>query len=179
MKGRLCVLVLAVAIVGGCDKKTPPPPSGAARPAPAVSASARPAEQPWFVGTWSATFTAQTHEVESPKDGYVKEWREVDAGEFTGPGTLTLHIDASGRITGGTEGALGSLAASGEVSDETLSVTLSPKPAADAQQISSAVPIAKRDGDGAKGTLSASTGDSLRVRRAELALARTSTSTSK
>ena len=176
MKARLWLVVLGIA--AGCDKKTPPPPAAGPSAAPAVVASAKPVEQPWFVGTWSGSFTAQAHEVVSPKDGYVKEWREIDAGDFTGPGTLTLHIDANGHVTGGAEGALGSLAASGEVSDDTFSVTLSPKPA-DAQQISSAVLIAKRDGSGAKGTLSASTGDSLRVRRAELALARTSTSTGK
>jgi hypothetical protein len=176
MKGVLWLVVLGVA--AGCDKKAPPPPAAAPSGAPAAAASAKPVEQPWFVGTWSGTFTAQAHEVVSPKDGYVKEWREVDAGDFTGPGTLTLHIDASGRITGSAEGALGSLAASGEVSDDTLSVTLSPKPA-DAQQITSALLVAKRDGSGAKGTLSASTGDSLRVRRAELALTRSSTSPGK
>ncbi len=176
MKGVLWVLVLGIA--GGCDKKAAPSPAAGPSAAPAASASAKPVEQPWFVGTWSGTFTAQAQEVVSPKDGYVKEWREIDAGDFTGPGTLTLHIDASGRITGSAEGALGSLAASGEVSDDTLSVTLSPKPA-DAQQISSALFTAKREGSGAKGTLSASTGDSLRVRRAELTLARTSPSAGK
>lgn len=174
MKAPIWALLLALAVA--CDKKTPPSPSAA--PAPAPAPSAKPAEPPWFVGTWSGNYTARAHEVQSPKDGYVKEWREVDAGDFTGAGTLTLHIDADGRITGGADGALGSLAASGEVSEETLSVQLQPKPT-DAQQISSAFLIAKREGSGAKGTLSASTGDSLRVRRADVALTRTGKSAGK
>ena len=176
MKAPIWALLLAIGATG-CDKKAPSP-SAAPPAAPAASASAKAAETPWFVGTWSGTYTARAHEVQSPKDGYVKEWREVDAGDFTGPGTLTLHIDPNGRITGGAEGALGSLAASGEVSEETLSVRLQPKPT-DAQQISSAFVIAKREGSAAKGTLSASTGDSLRVRRADVALTRTSTSAGK
>ncbi|HMJ11972.1 MAG TPA: hypothetical protein VK524_11190, partial [Polyangiaceae bacterium] len=87
------------------------------------------------------------------------------------PGTLTLNIDASGVITGGSEGALGSLAATGEVSEQSLRVTLQPK-AADAQQITSAFLVAERDGSSAKGSLSASTGDSLRVRQADVVLTR-------
>ena len=176
MKAPLWTLLLAVAVA--CDKKTSPSPPAAPAAAPAASASAKPPEPPWFVGTWSGNYTARAREVQSPKDGYVKEWREVDAGDFTGPGTLTLHIDASGLITGRAEGALGTLAASGEVSEETLSVRLQPTPT-DAQHISSAFMIAKREGTGAKGTLSASTGDSLRVRHAEVALTRTSTSSGK
>ena len=127
---------------------------------------------PWFVGTWSGTYTARPRAVDSPKEGYIKEWRETDAGEFSGPGTVTLQIDVSGRIAGSADGALGSLVATGQVNDETLSVTLQAKPT-DAQQISSAVLVAKREGDGAKGSLSASTGDSLRVRQADIVLTRT------
>lgn len=174
MRALFGPLLFALAV--GCDKKTSPPGTGLpASAAPAASAGAKRAEQPWFVGTWSATYTARAREVQSPKEGYVKEWRDVDAGDFTGPGTVTLQIDGSGRITGSAEGALGSLSATGEVNDDSLRVTLQPK-AADAAQITSAYLIAARDGDGAKGTLSASTGDSLRVRQADIALARTSPS---
>lgn len=168
MKAAFCVLLLVLAVA--CDKKTPAPAIAPAE-GPAASASAKPAP-PWFVGTWSGSYTARPRAVDSPKEGYVKEWRETDAGAFSGPGTVTLQIDESGRIAGSAEGALGPLVASGQVTDETLSVTLQSKPA-DAQQISSAVLVAKRDGDSAKGTLSASTGDSLRVRQADITLTRT------
>ena len=170
--GVLPALVIAACLLA-CERK-PAAEGGMASAAPAPLASApAAAARPWFVGTWTARYDATPRAVEgSPKEGFVKQWREDDGGSLTGAGTLTLRIDEAGRVSGANEGALGSLQASGELIDDSLHVSLVPK-AAGSEQVTSATVLAKRTGDKLSGSLSASSGDSLRVRHAELVLERT------
>jgi len=69
-------------------------------------------------------------------------------------------------VDGTSEGALGAGQVSGKVEDDTLRVQLSPVDDAGLH----GVLVAKRDGDGFKGSIEASSGDSVRIRTASIEL---------
>jgi hypothetical protein len=163
--------VAGLLLVLACDRKPADETRAPAATSARAPASAAVPAAPWFAGTWSGKYDARHHLVETPtKEGTVRDWAADDGGEHAGQGTLQLSIDDRGGITGSAEGALGSMLATGEAEGDTLRVQLVPKDPA--QAISSAFFIAKRDPSGAKGQLSASTGDSLRVRNAVVELSR-------
>jgi hypothetical protein len=149
-------------------------PAGDAAPGPAPSAAAAiqrapaalaPPTKPWFVGAFVGPYEAKTTTVEV-KVGGLKEWTKDDGELASGPGKLNLRIDDSGRVEGTIEGALGAGQVGGMVEDDTLRVQLSPTDDAGLH----GVLVAARDGDGFKGTIEASSSDSLRVRTATIEL---------
>ncbi|MEO8901043.1 MAG: hypothetical protein ABI488_05190 [Polyangiaceae bacterium] len=154
--------------VGGCKGRpsdaAPATAASVTPPAPSASAPAPPAK-PWFSGRFSGEYQAKLAPVEI-KTGAVKEWAADDGKASSGPGKLTLQIDDDGLVDGSGEGAFGPSQATGKVEDDTLRVSLTPS---DATGLHGTL-VASRDGDGFKGILEASSGDSLRVRSAAVEL---------
>jgi len=164
-------LVACAALFGIVGCKSPASdatPSAPAAPSAAAStASAAPPapEKPWFFGGFSGKYEAKVASVDV-KVGAIKEWSKDDGKLASGPGKLDLQIDDLGRVDGTSEGALGTSHVTGKVEDDTLRVQLSPTDDAGLH----GVLIATRDGDGFKGSIEASSGDSLRVRTASIEL---------
>jgi len=164
-------LVCALFGVVGCKS----PARDAAANAAAASATAAAAVvsapkaaapvKPWFSGDFSGQYEAKLAPVEI-KVGAVKEWSKDDGKLSSGPGKLNLQIDDGGRVDGTSEGALGAGHVSGKVEDDTLRVQLTPTDDTGLH----GVLIAARDGEGFKGSIEASSGDSLQVRSAAIEL---------
>jgi hypothetical protein len=145
-------------------------PDDRAQPAAAPSASVlapapTPQAKPWFSGAFQGAYEAKLAPVEV-KVGAVKEWGTDDGKASSGPGKLDLKIDDDGKVDGVGEGALGSDRASGKVEDDTLRVILTPSDRSGLR----GVLVATKDGDGFRGSIEASSGDSLRVRQAAIEL---------
>jgi hypothetical protein len=168
---RVLLAAAASGVFGAVSCKTPPK-----EEAPVASASARAAvdsapkapaapAKPWFVGAFAGQYEAKTATVQI-KVGAVKEWSKDDGKLSSGPGKLNLQIDEAGHVDGTSEGALGAGHVSGKVEDDTLRVQLSPTDDAGLH----GVLVATRDGNGFKGSIEASSGDSLRVRSAAVEL---------
>ena len=166
-------LTAACALVGlatGC-KAHPGGPAPAASAAAQASASssaagaAAPPAKPWFSGDFQGSYEAKLAPVEV-KVGAVKEWAADDGKASSGPGKLDLKIDDKGLVDGTSDGALGSSHASGKVEDDTLRVVLAPSDASGLH----GVLVATKDGDGFRGSIEASSGNSLTVRQAPIEL---------
>jgi|GEM_PF-989246 len=171
-QSRFATVALTAALCAavGCKKTQPNdavPSSGAAAPAASGSApkAVALAAKPWFVGGFAGQYEAKPATVEI-KVGALKEWTKDDGKLSSGPGKLSLQIDEVGQVDGTSEGALGAGHVSGKVEDDTLRVQLSPADDAGLH----GVLVATRDGDGFKGSIEASSGDSLRVRTAAIEL---------
>ena len=143
------------------------PSASAIAAAPAASVSAAPATpaKPWFSANFSGQYEAKLAPVEVTV-GAVKEWAADDGKLASGPGKLALQIDDDGVVVGTSEGALGAGQVSGRVDADTLRVQLSPNDDTGLH----GVLVASRDGEGFKGSIQASSGDSLRVRQATVEL---------
>lgn len=155
---------LALAACKAEPKEAAPASASAASAVPAQSAPPAPAK-PWFSGHFSGEYQAKLAPVEI-KAGAVKEWATDDGKSSSGPGKLSLQIGDDGVVDGSSEGALGPGRATGKVEDDTLRVQLTP----DDRTGLHGTLVASRDGDGFKGTLQASSDDSLRVRGAAIEL---------
>lgn len=101
------------------------------------------------------------------KAGAVKEWAADDGKAASGAGKLSLQISDDGLVDGSAEGPLGESRATGKVEDDTLRVLFAPS--GDNTGLHGTL-VASRAGDGFKGTLEASSADSLRVRSAAVQL---------
>jgi hypothetical protein len=143
------------------------PASSAAAPAASLSAvsAAAPKAKPWFSGTFQGAYEAKLAPVEV-KVGAVKEWGADDGKAASGSGKLELKIADDGVVDGTGEGALGASHASGKVEDDTLRVVLEPSDASGLH----GVLVAAKEGDGFRGSIEASSGNSLTVRRAPIEL---------
>jgi hypothetical protein len=137
--------------------------SASAESAPAASAT--PAAKPWFAGAFQGNYEAKLAPVEV-KTGAVRDWAADDGKLSSGPGKLELKINDDGLVDGSSEGALGASTASGKVEDDTLRVVLAPNDTSGLH----GVLVATRAGDGFRGAIEASSGDSLRVRQAPVEL---------
>jgi len=155
--------------VVGCKTATSDAAPSASAAASAVVGSASAAvvapAKPWFSGSFSGQYEAKLAAVEI-KVGAVKEWTKDDGKLSSGKGVLSLQIDDAGLVDGTSEGALGAGQVSGKVEQDTLRVRLEPSDDAGLH----GVLVATRDGDGFKGLIEASSGDSLRVRSASIEL---------
>lgn len=164
-------LVLSAAWCGlvACKKTSPEAPEASASAAPSAETRRAPAVaapiKPWFSGGFSGEYQAKVAAVDV-KAGAIKEWSKDDGKQASGPGKLELRIDDSGQVEGTSEGALGAGHVSGKVEDDTLRIQLSPADDAGLH----GVLVATREGDGFKGSIEASSGDSLRVRTANIEL---------
>lgn len=157
----------ALALASGCKAHTSDaPPAASARPSAvplAPLAAAR--TKPWFSGGFSGSYEAKLAPVEVSIGG-VREWKSDDGKASSGPGKLTLQVDDDGTVDGSSDGALGADHASGKVEDDTLRVLLAPT---DPSALHGVL-VATREGDGFKGSIQASSSDSLRVRSATVEL---------
>lgn len=143
--------------------------SSASAAAPLASASAEVATaakaKPWYAGEFQGAYEAKLAPVDV-KVGAVREWSKDDGKAASGPGTLDLKIGDDGVVDGTGEGALGPSHASGKVEDDTLRVVLAPNETTGLR----GVLVASKDGAGFKGSIEASSGDSLTVRQAPIEL---------
>jgi hypothetical protein len=172
MSSRLFVLSAACAAVSlgtGCKAHTdgPAPAASAAAeaPSPSAASAAAPRAKPWFSGAFQGSYEAKLAPVEV-KVGAVKEWGADDGKASSGPGKLELKIDDDGLVDGTSDGALGASHASGKVEDDTLRVVLAPNDASGLH----GVLVATKDGTGFRGSIEASSGNSLTVRQAPIEL---------
>jgi hypothetical protein len=166
----LLAIATACAALIGCkahtsDAAPAAPASAASAVAAASAAAAAPQAKPWFAGGFTGEYQAKQQPVDV-KVGAVREWTTDDGKASSGPGKLTLQIGDDGVVDGSTEGALGASHLSGKVLEDTLRAQLSPNDETGLR----GVLVASRDGDGFKGWIEASTGDSLRVRQATVEL---------
>jgi hypothetical protein len=169
--------VLLLSTVGstcllGCDRDSTPP--GATASASAVAApSAKPPEKPWFVGSWRAPLKVERYQIEQTKqEGKIQAWAEDAGDKATGPAELQLEIDEAGTVVGNVTGALGKLNASGVLDGEDLRVRLQPAEPLEPAEMFNGVLMAKKSNAGFAGELKASSGDSLTVRKASVALSK-------
>jgi hypothetical protein len=139
----------------------------ATAPSGSAAASAPVATKPWFEGAWQGGFTAELFRVETAAGG-VKEWKQDDGKKAAGEGKLALEVAADGSVTGSASGALGELTVTGRVDGDRAALTLA---SAEGDGFHGSI-LATQTPDGMKGTLSASSGDSLQVRQAAVTLSR-------
>ena len=170
LKGMRLTLCAALGLSSGCkapSNDAPGAPAASASSAPLAVASAAHAarQKPWFGGNFSGQYEAKVVPVEI-KTGAIREWTTDDGKLSSGPGKLTFTVSDDGIVEGAREGALGASRASGKVEDDTLRLQLSPNDATGLR----GVLVANRAGDGFKGTIRASSTDSLRVREASIEL---------
>jgi hypothetical protein len=167
---RLASLVLMAAACQNAPRSEAVPSASAAPAAPPSTVpSAAPVEKPWFEGAWQGSFTAELFRVELPAGG-VKEWKTDDGKQASGAGQLSLDVSPEGTAHGSASGALGELTVSGRFEGERAALALAPVTPGGFQ----GVLLAEKSSDGLKGTLRASSGDSLQVRRADVTLSRAS-----
>jgi len=161
------VLWLFIVVVGCRREEAPAPsPSASARVAPVPSA----APKPWYEGTWTGSYEAELHRLPSDP-GAAREWKKDEGTTATGKGSINLSVDAEGRATGEAEGPLGALGVSGSVDGESLRLSFGPRSGGSATDFRGVL-VALREGEALRGTLRASSGDSLTARSAKVELGR-------
>jgi len=144
-------------------------PGEASSALPAASAPAAPpiAPKPWYEGNWSGTYESSieslAHEV-----GGVRAWKQDEGKAASGPGTLKVSVGSDGVVTGEAQGALGAQSVSGHADEKGLWLTLTPKE--DDVLAFRGTLVAERSGETVSGSLRASSGDSLTVRKATAVL---------
>jgi hypothetical protein len=161
------LLLLALA---ACKKSEPPQgaSSAAVAAAPASAApSAATAPKAWYEGRWSGTYEAALERIELEVGG-VRAWKDDDGQRASGKGTLTVAVNPEGIATGEAEGPLGAQVVHGIADDGGLRLTLSPK-GGEAEGFRGTMVLAKAP-DHVAGSLNASSGDSLTVRKAKVEL---------
>jgi hypothetical protein len=168
-------LALPCALLGACEKKASTEAAAsasasAAASAPSAETSAEP-EAPWFVGTWQASLDVERYAMEMKKsEGAVKDWEQDEGKEGTGKAILKFTLDENSQATGTVEGALGALGVSGVLEEETLRLKLMAQNPGEPGATYNGVIVATKTDDGFTGELKASSGDSLKVRRASVAI---------
>lgn len=141
------------------DRTTTTP---SARAPVAPSAAAAPAAA-WYEGSWQGTYQAELHRIEMAAGG-VKEWKKDDGAQASGEGKLSIEAKSDGSVSGQASGVLGEQVVSGRIEGEHVALKLTPARPDGFQ----GVILAAQAPEGIKGSLSASTGDSLVVRKASV-----------
>lgn len=175
-RARAVVGVLLGSLVVFACRKDPeatgaPPRASVVAAKPAPSASAPPKERPWYAGTWSGSYEAVQQPAEK-MPGAVREWAKDDGTAASGKGTLRLTVDDSGQVSGTSEGPLGALAITGVADEDALRLSLAPSGTTDLRAFRGTL-VAKSEGDAARGTLKAASGDGHVLRTATAELRRT------
>ena len=98
----------------------------------------------------------------------MKAWKDDDGKLASGEGKLTLQAAADGSVSGSASGALGTLAIAGRVEGDRAALTFT---SAEPNGFHGVI-MASQTPEGMKGTLSASSADSLQVRQASVTLTR-------
>jgi hypothetical protein len=161
------LLLLSATACQQAPKPTPTATTPSALASSSASAAVPAPAKPWFEGAWQGVFRAELFRIELSVGG-VKEWKQDDGKQASGEGTLTLQAAADGTVTGTAHGALGDLSVAGRADGDRVALTLS---AADASGFHGLI-LASQTPEGMKGTLNASSGDSLQVRQASVTLTR-------
>jgi hypothetical protein len=128
---------------------------------------------------FSGSFAAQVNpSATTNKEGAPQAWSKDDGKKFTGDGKLTLEIAANGAVQGKLSGALGDLLLRGKLTGDDLRAVIVTSGGETGAEVSKSVAriqngtlVMARAGNGFKGTLTAATGDSQILRRAELQVA--------
>ena|SRR5687768_13190230 len=172
MKTAFVSLLVSLPLFVACQgsSKAPngdPPAAASASPAPSAAPSAAAPPGTWYAGSWQGSYKAELHRVELPAGG-IKEWKKDDGAHASGDGKLSLDVAASGDVTGKASGPLGEQVVTGRVEGDRVALTLTP---AEANGFQGMI-LATQAPEGMKGTLSASTGDSVVVRQATVVLAK-------
>ena len=178
---KLVTIVVAIALTLGCDQggsgggtSTKPAASSAGSGKPAASAAPAKPKEPWFVGKWEGTYEARHYLIEmTKKQGKVRAWEQDDGGKASGKGKISVTIAKDGMAEGETTGPLGKLEAVGKLEESSLRLRLRVvPPIADGGKIFNGFILLDRVAgkDEFKGTLQASSGDSLTVRDAPVVL---------
>ena len=168
-----CRLLLFTGIVGvfsSCrsHKQESAPAPSAAAPVASASAAAKPRGPE---GKWQGHYQSERYALElTNKKAEEKAWSEDDGKTKQGKGTLRLVITESGAVSGELSGPLGDLRLSGELVNNRLTARLT----SENQQPEelSGVLTANVEEDVIRGTLQASSGDSLLIRQASVELKR-------
>jgi hypothetical protein len=141
---------------------------GSALPRASVAASAAAPAKPWFEGNWQGTFQAELNRLELAVGG-VKEWKQDDGKTSAGEGKLSLAVGPDGDVTGTAIGALGELTVAGRIDGDRAALTLT---SARSDGFHGVI-VASQTPQGLKGSLNASSADSLQVRKGSVTLTRT------
>ena len=160
------LLLLATACQQSPKTDAPGVASAGASVAAPPSASAAPPKA-WFEGAWQGAYQAELFRIEVPAGG-VKEWKQDDGKKSSGEGKLSLQAEPDRTVTGDASGALGDLRVAGHVDGDRMTLTLTPSQ----NDGFHGVIVAAQTPEGMKGTLSASTADSLQARQANVTLTR-------
>lgn len=170
---------VSVLVLAACKQSSPnPAPSSASAehgpavaPAPASASRAEaPTEPAGYAGKWTGTYRSEQQPIVMQRsEGMVQAWAADTGKDGAGSGKIELDVDADGLVRGRSEGPLGILDATGTVDHDTLRVSLAPE-AADPAKAFHGFLIGTRTGNSIAGTLQASSGDSLIVRKATVAL---------
>lgn len=132
-----------------------------------AAASAQPA---WYVGKWTGTYRAEQQTIVMQRsEGMVQAWANDTGKDAAGAGKIELEVDGDGLVHGRSEGPLGVLDATGTVDHDTLRVSLRPQ-AVEPSKAFHGFLIGTHSGNSISGDLQASSGDSLVVRKATVAL---------
>ena len=164
MKLYVLLLVTTACQNGPKAEGTPVASVSTAAPAAPAASSAAPSKA-WFEGAWQGTYEAELFRVELPA-GNVKEWKLDDGKKASGAGKLSLAVSPDGTVTGTSTGALGDLAVSGRVEGDRAALSL----VSGGEATFHGTVLATQTPEGMSGALSASSGDSLQVRHAKVAL---------
>lgn len=162
----LLLLPLALA----CQKTPKADAVATASAQPSASVAAPVATAPaksWFEGKWQGAFQAELFRIELPSGG-VKEWKQDDGKKSSGEGQLSFEAGPDGGVSGTASGALGPLAVAGRIEGDRAALTLT---SADADGFHGVI-LASQTPEGLQGTLSASSADSLQVRKGSVSLTR-------
>lgn len=172
MKTALVSLVVSLPWLVACQgsgkaQNGDQPAAASASVTPSAAPSAAPPPSVWYAGSWQGSYKAELHRVELPAGG-IKEWKKDDGAQASGDGKLSLEVAANGDVTGKASGPLGEQVVAGRVEGERVALTLTP---AEANGFQGMI-LATQAPEGIKGALSASTGDSVVVRKATVVLAK-------
>ena len=143
-------------------------PSGSAATSASVATSTSAAPEA-LAGTWEGSYEAKKGSVALPS-GVKDKIRAKDDGKVaTGPGKVTVVVDASGGVTGKGEGALGKFTLSGKAEDRTLRATVLPEDPQTANAMTGVLICMLNDG-AMKGEIRAAGPDANLVREATVEL---------
>jgi hypothetical protein len=187
-----CSIAVAISCAFGivaCDKSPASssdaaPPSSAssaatvassAAPAPSASSSAN-ANAGAASGAWAGSYKSAPGTFYYPTDApNGKEWKDFkwqgdDAGVGLGDGTLSVTVDAEGKVTGGGEGALGAFTLNGTLENGQLSAKVDRKDPSDRGLTGTA--LGKMNGDKLEGAMRLSLPEANVLRTAAFSLSK-------
>jgi hypothetical protein len=161
--------LLALLILGSCDRPAPGALSADNSEASVAAAPRAPADASRAAPlAWRGSYTSAAGTLYIPPDWKVR-WSGGDASTGIGEGTMTISIDPSSRrVAGVLDGALGPATLDGIAVDGKMTATISRKDPAD--RGFSGTLVGSIDADRASGTMSVSSGEASTVRTATFAL---------